>query len=220
MAALAWLLAAAPLPAREWRDFLRDESVRPVSVDTAEVGVAAAAPEVSADDAPVTVVAAATEPCADEAGDCREALERLRRDSLDSINLDITVGGRPGSDYPCECRLEGKTFEPRRFATTTFAWKAAGYCHKPLYFEHWNLERYGHSHGFMADVVCSAAHFFVTVPILPYKAGVELPWECVYPLGYYRPGDCAPWTVPAPPISARGLAVQAATATGLVFLLP
>ena len=159
------------------------------------------------------------EPCAEESDDCREALERLRKDKLAGIELDIRVGGRPGNDYPCECRLEGETFEPRRFATTMFTWKAPGYCHKPLYFEDWELERYGHSYGPL-DPVLSAAHFFTTLPVLPYKMGVELPWECVYPLGYYRPGDCAPWTIPAIPISFRGMAVEAATVTGLVFLLP
>jgi len=163
--------------------------------------------------------AAAGSACGDQAKDCREALQALRDDGIDSIALDIRVGGRPGSDYPCECRLEGESFQPRRFATTMMTWKAAGYCHKPLYFEDWNLERYGHSHGPL-DPVFSAAHFFVTLPVLPYKMGVELPWECVYPLGYYRPGSCAPWTVPAVPISCRGFAVEAATVTGLVFLLP
>jgi hypothetical protein len=130
------------------------------------------------------------------------------------------LGGRPGNDYPCECRLEGDEYEPRRFASTTFTWKAAGYCHKPLYFEDWQLERYGHSHGGLADPFLSAAHFFVTLPVLPYKVGVELPWECVYPLGYYRPGSCSPWMVPAVPISPRGFAVEAATITGILFVLP
>jgi hypothetical protein len=162
---------------------------------------------------------AAKKACGEQSKDCREALQTLRDDGIEGIALDIRVGGRPGSDYPCECRLEGETFEPRRFATTMMTWKAAGYCHKPLYFEDWNLERYGHSHGAL-DPVLSAAHFFVTLPVLPYKMGVELPWECVYPLGYYRPGSCAPWTVPAVPISCRGFAVEAATVTGLVFLLP
>jgi hypothetical protein len=162
---------------------------------------------------------AAKNACGDQTKDCKQALKNLRDDGIETIALDIRVGGRPGSDYPCECRLEGETFQPRRFATTMMTWKAAGYCHKPLYFEDWNLERYGHSHGPL-DPVFSAAHFFVTLPVLPYKMGVELPWECVYPLGYYRPGSCAPWTVPAPPISCRGFAVEAATVTGLLFLLP
>ena len=167
----------------------------------------------------VVPVSAETGTCSEESKACAEALRKLREDGLAGIDLDIRVGGRPGNDYPCECRLEGDTYEPRRFACTTFTWKAAGYCHKPLYFEDWNLERYGHSHGW-ADPIVSAAHFFVRVPLLPYQMGVELPWECVYPLGYYRPGSCAPWTVPAVPISMRGFAVEAATVTGLVFLLP
>ena len=157
--------------------------------------------------------------CGEQSKDCQQALKALRDDGLETIALGIRVSGRPGSDYPCECRLEGESYQPRRFATTMMTWKAAGNCHKPLYFEDWNLERYGHSHGPL-DPIFSAAHFFVTLPVLPYKMGVELPWECVYPLGYYRPGNCAPWTVPAIPISCRGFAVEAATVTGLVFLLP
>jgi len=161
-----------------------------------------------------------TSACAEANKACREALKELRDDGLANIELDIRVGGRPGNDYPCECRLEGETYQPRRFASTTFTWKAAGYCHKPLYFEDWNLERYGHSRGVLADPWISAAHFFGSLPVLPYKMGVQAPWECVYPLGYYRPGSCAPWTCPAIPISVRGFAVEAATITGIVFLLP
>lgn len=179
---------------------------------------AAAAPA-GAETGSTVLVSAASDGCRDSDAACRDALATLRDDDIAGIDLDIRVGGTPGSDYPCECRLEGETFKPRRFAGTMFTWKAAGYCHKPLYFEHWTLERYGHSYGWV-DPILSGAHFFATLPVLPYKMGVELPWECVYPLGYYRPGSCAPWTVPAVPISKRGLALEAATVTGLVFLLP
>ena len=242
------LLCSAVATAEEWRAFLRAPDalfcgVTPVIADLdaetvatgepaplpeAEEAVPAVAADVTAAAEPVIDLVAdegdgetrRKEPCAEESRDCSEALKRLREDRLAGIDLDIRVGGRPGNDYPCECRLEGETFEPRRFATTMFTWKAAGYCHKPLYFEDWELERYGHSHGPLADPFFSAAHFFITLPVLPYKMGVELPWECVYPLGYYRPGSCAPWTVPAIPISLRGMAVEAATVTGLVFLFP
>jgi hypothetical protein len=240
------LLASVTMPVRAegWRSFLRapdelfavvlpvigdeqaaaaetplDEEPVPTEAAPAELAalaeVADGVEPAAADDEP-----AAKQPCSEEAADCRDALQKLRDDRLAGIDLDIRVGGRPGNDYPCECRLEGDSFQPRKFATTTFTWKAAGYCHKPLYFEDWELERYGHSRGPLADPFLSAAHFFVTLPVLPYKMGVELPWECVYPLGYYRPGDCAPWTVPAIPISLRGMAVEAATVTGLVFLFP
>jgi hypothetical protein len=244
---VAVLLGGAAASGEEWRTFLKAPEalfgvvapvIGEVNAETVATGVPKplaaepAAPLRGADDAAATEPeielvaadsddeAARKEPCAEESRDCREALQRLRDDRLAGIELDIRVSGRPGNDYPCECRLEGETYEPRRFATTMFTWKAAGYCHKPLYFEDWQLERYGHSHGPLADPFFSAAHFFTTLPVLPYKMGVELPWECVYPLGYYRPGDCAPWTVPAIPISLRGMAVEAATVTGLVFLLP
>ena len=246
----AWLVILSGLvQAEEWRTFVSDPpEPRPaaavVEVEAPPVVVPEVLPEVVTEEKGGLDVAAAEpafpecqtcpaetqltaaaepdakNPCAEDAAECREALQKLRDDPLPKIDLDIRVAGRAGSDYPCECRLEGETFQPRRFAATMFTWKAAGYCHKPLYFEDWSLERYGHSHGFVADSFTSAAHFFTTLPVLPYKMGVELPWECVYPLGYYRPGSCAPWTIPAVPISARGFAVEAATITGLVFLLP
>ena len=229
VAATVALAAGAGLAA-DWTGFVRapDEALRlpPLRANDVEGNVQTAAGGVG-DDGTCVTCGAEEDPngsqgdsCADEAEACRTALDKLFKDQLGSIDLDIRVGGRPGNDYPCECRLEGETYQPRRFATTTFTWMAAGHCHKPLYFEHWNLERYGHSYGPLADPWISAAHFFVTLPVLPYKMGVELPWECVYPLGYYRPGNCAPWTVPAVPISPRGFAVEAATITGLVFLLP
>ena len=213
---LAWGVIGVFAPAAyaaDWRSL--DRSLATASEAGFESG-----PATAQDGASIVVqVAAQADACADAKADCRDALKTLRDDDIASIGLDIRVGGKPGNDYPCECRLEGETYEPRRFATTTFTWKAAGYCHKPLYFEDWNLERYGHSHGW-ADPIVSGAHFFATLPVLPYKMGVELPWECVYPLGYYRPGNCAPWTCPAVPISKRGLMLEAATVTGLVFLLP
>lgn len=206
------LVAPAPASAAEWRR-LEADAVRAAGGVDCEC-------EKGGDRLVSATAEIAPAACGEEAEDCKEQLQALRDDTISGIDLDIRVRGRAGSDYPCECRIEGETFAPRQFATTMFTWRAAGYCHKPLYFEHWNLERYGHSHGFVADTACSAAHFFGTLPALPYKMGVELPWECVYPLGYYRPGNCAPWTVPAPPISARGLAVQAATVTGIVFIVP
>ena len=204
---------AMPTRAADWRSFESGMPAhRPAHFESG--------PATAEDGASVIMrVSAKADACADATADCRDALKSLRDDDIAGVSLDIRVGGKPGNDYPCECRIEGETYEPRRFATTMFTWKAAGYCHKPLYFEDWNLERYGHSHGW-ADPIISGVHFFATLPVLPYKMGVELPWECVYPLGYYRPGNCAPWTCPAVPISGRGLALEAATVTGLVFLLP
>ncbi len=126
-----------------------------------------------------------------------------------------------GTDFPPECPAPfSKPFEPRHFAETTFMWKASALCHKPLYFEDVQLERYGHSWGPGVQPVVSSAMFFATVPILPYKMGMDLPWECVYPLGYYRPGDCAPYMIPPVPVSVRGAAAEAAAVTGGILLIP
>ncbi len=57
--------------------------------------------------------------------------------------------------------------------------------------------------GPILDPAVSAAHFFGTLPILPYKMGVDTPCECQYALGYYRPGNCAPYMIQPFPISAR-----------------
>ena len=70
------------------------------------------------------------------------------------------------------------------------------------------------------DPLVSAAHFFVTVPLLPYKMGVEPPCECEYTLGYYRPGSCAPWIIDGIPISLRGMALECTAATGAAIAIP
>ena len=54
--------------------------------------------------------------------------------------------------------------------------------------------------------------------MLPYKMGMEPPWECVYPLGTYRPGSCAPYTIGPVPISVRGIATQAVGTLGFVYV--
>ena len=71
------------------------------------------------------------------------------------------------------------------------------------------LERYGHTRGPIVQPMVSGAHFFVNVALLPYKMGINPPNECQYPLGYYRPGSCAPWMLQPFPLSGRGAATAA-----------
>ena len=54
----------------------------------------------------------------------------------------------------------------------SYYWEAAALAHRPVYFEEINLERYGNSFGLVQPVV-SAAHFFGTMPLLPYIAVVD-----------------------------------------------
>jgi len=121
---------------------------------------------------------------------------------------------------PTECTLGDDQFAARQWEPVTFAWKASALCHKPLYFEEVQLERYGHTAGPIFQPVLSGAHFFLNVAVLPYKAGINPPNECQYALGYYRPGSCAPWLVPPVPLSVRGGLMEAGAVTGLVLLFP
>ncbi len=123
-------------------------------------------------------------------------------------------------DLPHDCPLGDDVFQGRCFAPVTFTWTASQLCHKPLYFEDVQLERYGHMAGPWVQPFASAANFFLTFPILPYKMGLELPNECIYTLGYYRPGDCAPYLFDPLPISVRGLFFETGTWVGGCALLP
>ena len=121
---------------------------------------------------------------------------------------------------PQECLIEQQEYVPRNWIPSKVTWKASNLVHKPLYFEEVNLERYGQTVGPVLEPVISSAHFFANIAVLPYKMGVHLPYECQYPLGYYRPGDCAPWIIPPVPLSLRGAIFQAGAVAGTFWAIP
>ncbi len=121
---------------------------------------------------------------------------------------------------PKECLIDQPQFQQRQWEASKVTWKASNLIHKPLYFEEVNLERYGHTAGPILQPVVSSAHFFANIAILPYKMGVHLPNECQYALGYYRPGDCAPWITQPVPLSLRGALFQAGAVAGAAALIP
>jgi len=151
---------------------------------------------------------------------CREELEAIESDKISSIDLSIRVDGNAGKDFPYECAVSTKQHQPRQWPEITYNWKAAALCHKPLYFEQVQLERYGHSWGPYVQPIMSGAHFFGTLPILPYKMGIRTPNECVYALGYYRPGSCAPYMIDPIPFTWRAAFFEGAAATGISFVIP
>lgn len=134
--------------------------------------------------------------------------------------LNIRTAGREGTDYPFECAFKSEPYSPRSWAEITYLWKASALCHKPLYFEDVQLERYGHSWGPFAQPLISGAHFFVTIPILPYKMGLKTPNECVYTLGHYRPGNCAPYLIDPIPFTWRAAVWQAGAVVGVSAIVP
>ena len=123
-------------------------------------------------------------------------------------------------DFPTECGLGQTVYQPRCWGSKTFTWTAAALCHRPLYFEDEQLERYGHCRRPLVQCVASPARFFLAFPILPYEMGVCPPRECIYTLGTYRPGDCSPCLREGFPLSVRAALIEAGAWTGAVFALP
>ena len=102
---------------------------------------------------------------------CREELAKLESDRISSIDLSIRVEGNAGEDYPFECAISSDRHQPRQWPQITYNWKAAALCHKPLYFEQVQLERYGHSWGPYVQPIMSGAHFFGTLPDFALQNG-------------------------------------------------
>ena len=155
-----------------------------------------------------------------------EALSDLRSNYISNIdvklyNEKIQMSGTEGRDYPFEGSIDdGSLYADREWPEVTYMWKAAANCHKPLYFEQPQLERYGHSWGPYTQPLISGAHFFTRIPAIPYCMGIEPPTECIYPLGHYRPGNCAPYMIPAVPFTWRAALFEAGAVTGTAAILP
>lgn len=123
-------------------------------------------------------------------------------------------------NLPDECPIVDRRGLSRNWVPATFTWHASALCHKPLYFEEVQLERYGHSAGPFKQPIISGAHFFASIATLPYQMGMSPPMECEYALGYYRPGSCAPWHIPPVPLSVRGALAEAGAWVGGIYIIP
>lgn len=117
----------------------------------------------------------------------------------------------------------GETFHgpgtTRDMGESIVMWEAPAVSHRQLFFEEPNLERHGYSIGVFQPVL-SAAHFFARVPAIPYLAAADGVDHCQSTLGHYRPGSCAPYQMYLPPLSVKGLAVEATTVLGMLCLIP
>ncbi|QDU27588.1 hypothetical protein ETAA8_26760 [Anatilimnocola aggregata] len=124
---------------------------------------------------------------------------------------------------PAECAIASNQQidnYSRGWMPSTLNWHASALCHKPLYFEQVQHERYGHSAGPFRQPWIDGAHFFGSFLLLPYQMALDAPWECEYALGYYRPGSCAPYQIPPFPFSPRAAMAQAGFVVGGIYIIP
>ncbi len=153
---------------------------------------------------------------------CAPAGEK-RLDELD-IGIGLPSGGLP-SDSAADCWNQlnasaGPLAAARCWPTAAYRWTAACTCYRPLYFEQINLERHGYGCCEALQPLESAAHFFGTVPALPYLMAADCPCQCDYTLGHYRPGSGPPWRHHWPSCSLLAAAAEGGVLTGLIFLIP
>lgn len=100
-------------------------------------------------------------------------------------------------------------------------WQPSNLWYHPLYFEDPALERYGHTYqSLVFQQVVSTGRFVGQAVTLPYHATLRPPHSREYPLGYYRPGECAPHLKYCPPWNNEAAVHQALAVVGLVFLIP
>ncbi len=109
----------------------------------------------------------------------------------------------------------------RQFAHLQYCWVASNINYYPLYFEDPQLERYGHMHHPLIQPFVSVSRFNWQFLGLPYQMSMKPVAKCVYPLGYFRPGDCeAPKLYHQVPLNFHAMFITAEVYTGLFFIFP
>lgn len=111
-------------------------------------------------------------------------------------------------------------FESRAFAESNVTWEASNLLSNPLYFEDAALERYGHTHNQLVQPLFSLGKFGTQLVGLPYQMALHPICERRYALGWYRPGECAPYKFYLPPWNTKAAVTAGAAYTGLIFLIP
>lgn len=100
-------------------------------------------------------------------------------------------------------------------------WQPSNLWYHPLYFEDAPLERYGHTYSpLICQTVASTGRFVGQAVMLPYNATLRCPESREYPLGWYRPGECAPHLKYCCPWNEEAAVHEALAVVGLVFLIP
>ena len=143
--------------------------------------------------------------------------------SVLSVSIALPTGKLP-TNAAAECAAQTAPTSDARlagaWAGSEHHWSATCSRHRPLYFEEINAERYGYTVSYALQPLISGAHFFATIPALPYKMAIDPPRDCIYTLGHYRPGSCAPRRPNHLPWQPSAGVVEAGFIAGMILLVP
>jgi len=118
---------------------------------------------------------------------------------------------------PKKSDLSGPTSQR---ASLSYHWVAARTWHQPLYFDNIPLERYGQSNHPRLQPLISGVRFFGTLPVIPYKIGIDRTHDRISTLGLHRPGSPTPGTRQRLPWEWDAAAFESGAWIGLLLLLP
>ncbi|MBA4019280.1 MAG: hypothetical protein C0483_19110 [Pirellula sp.] len=111
---------------------------------------------------------------------------------LRDISVNIRLSGEVPANVAAPASAPPETVGGREvqrgYADSMYFWQASNMVHRPLYFEQRYVERYGANFGLMQPIA-SGVQFAADTALLPAKMLVHPPRECVYSLGYGRPGS-------------------------------
>jgi hypothetical protein len=109
-------------------------------------------------------------------------------------------------------------FIPRNFAQIQYSWEPTNMYHHPIYFEDVPLERYGHTRHYLIQPLFSNAKFALQLVGLPYQMVIYPVCSRQFSLGYYRPGEQAPYLCYQIPLNLKAAIAEAGVISGAYFI--
>ena len=113
-----------------------------------------------------------------------------------------------------------RTKDEAEWLTSMAGWTAPEFYTRPIYFEQINFERYETSAPAWTRPAISYAQFLGTIPVLPYKVGANEPTSRMYTVGHYPYDQVTPAHSNWGKLSKKGMLLQGAATTGLIFFIP
>lgn len=133
---------------------------------------------------------------------------------------DGTTTTEQGRQFPEIVDLGNDLYQKRNLAQVDFYWKASDYWHYPLYFQDVQFERYGHTYNPVIQPFVSFGRFGTQFFGLPYQMALQPMWKKEYSLGWYRPGERAPYLHYQIPWNTDAAVRTAGFYTGMIFAFP
>lgn len=122
--------------------------------------------------------------------------------------------------YPEVVGLGEDLYQQRNLAHVDYPWLASDLYHRPLYFEDVDFERYGHTHHALVQPFVSLGKFGLQCVGLPYQMALQPVWQRQYALGWYRPGEVAPYKYYQVPWNTDAAVRTGVFYTGMSFAFP